>query len=130
MGPPARTCGDTRGCRTAPAASWRTMRQAWSSITLSTTSSGFTRPSLDAGNDRWVINRIGFLERQRAGRAAAAVQKFTFPIDLHFDAPHAMIAEFAVQLTAVLPDGPEVFAGPRLRRRGRAVGGVKRVCRS
>jgi hypothetical protein len=36
-----------------------------------------------------------------------------------------MIAEFAIDLTDVLPDGPEVFADSRLTRRDRAIGRVE-----
>jgi Holliday junction resolvase-like predicted endonuclease len=64
---------------------------------------------------------VGFLERQRARRPAPAIPKFQVPIDLHFHAPCAVIAELAIDLTAVLPHGPEVFAWPRLTRGGRAV---------
>ena len=68
---------------------------------------------------------VGFLERQRAGCPAPAVQKFSVPIDLHFHAPRAMIAELAIQLPAILADGPEVFTRPPLTWRGRAIGRVE-----
>jgi hypothetical protein len=34
---------------------------------------------------------------------AEAVQKFPLPIDLHFHTPRTVVAELAVELTAVLP---------------------------
>jgi hypothetical protein len=67
-----------------------------------------------------------FLERQRTRGPAPAVQKLSVPIDLHFYTPLSVVAEFAIQLPAILLDGSEVFAGPRLARRRRAVGRVER----
>ena len=67
----------------------------------------------------WISEGVG--NSRRTGCAAAAVQKFPLAIDLHF-APRAMIAELAIELPAVLPDGPEMFASPRLMRRSRAFG--------
>src|SRR5216683_2317168 len=117
MGPSARTCGDTRGCRTAPAASWRTMRQAWSSITLSTTSSGFTRPSLDAGNDRWSDKQDWLLGAPTRGSRSVGRTEIHVPDRLALRRPTRH--DRGVRSSAdVLPDGPEVFAGPRLTRRG------------
>jgi hypothetical protein len=59
---------------------------------------------------------VGFLERQRTGGPASAVQELPLTIDLDLDTPLAMIADLAVQLPAILPDGPEVFTDPRLTR--------------
>jgi hypothetical protein len=39
---------------------------------------------------------------------APAVEQVPVPIDLDLDAPLAMIAELAIELPAVLPDGPEI----------------------
>jgi hypothetical protein len=74
---------------------------------------------------------VGLLEGQRAGRPAPAVQKFTLPIDLNLDAPRAMIAELAIELLAVVPDGLQMLAGlPLPRRRGPVVGRVERLLRA
>ena len=68
---------------------------------------------------------VGFLERQRAGRAAAAVQRLAIARHLHLDAGFTIIPEFAREPPAALLDGPEAFAGPRLPRRNLAIRGVE-----
>jgi hypothetical protein len=72
-----------------------------------------------------VIGSAPVLERQRTRRPSSPVQKFTLSVNLHFDAPGAMIAKFTIELPVVLPDRPKVFAGPRLARCVRAVGRVE-----
>jgi hypothetical protein len=67
---------------------------------------------------------VGFLERQRTCWPASAVETFPLVIKVDLDAKLAMIAEFAVQLPAVLPDCPEVLTDPRMTGLLRAVGRI------
>jgi hypothetical protein len=68
---------------------------------------------------------VGFLERTRAGREALAEEKRPIARHLHFDAGRAIITQLAGEQAAVLPDGPERFAGSWLARCRRAVGRVE-----
>jgi hypothetical protein len=46
---------------------------------------------------------VGFLDRQRAGRPPAPVEKFSLSIHLDLATPLTMIAEFAIELTQPPP---------------------------
>jgi hypothetical protein len=65
------------------------------------------------------------LECQRTGSPAPAVQEFPLAIDLLFHTPLSVVAELAIELAAVFPDGPKVFTRLPLAWRGCPVGRVE-----
>jgi hypothetical protein len=68
------------------------------------------------------LPRVGFLERPRAVAQRRPYSRLPRSIDLQRDAGHAIIAELADELAAVLLDGPDVFSGSELARCRRALG--------
>jgi hypothetical protein len=74
----------------------------------------------------WAFHSSAFLECQRAGLPASAIQQFPVPIDLDLDASLPIIAELACELAAVLLDGR---CSPTRGGRGAVerLGGVERL---